>query len=134
MCIRDRKGRDGARVPIPWTEDGPSFGFGTVEPWLPQPDHIGPLSAAAQERDAESMLSLYRSVIAARREHLVSDQSFELVDLGEDVLSYRRGDVHVVVNMGSISIPLPEGDVLVGSTPLVDGELAPDSAVWLVNP
>ena len=130
----EEKGRDGARVPIPWTEDGPSFGFGTVEPWLPQPDHFGPLSAAAQERDAESMLALYRSVIAARREHLVSDQSFELVDLGKDVLSYRRGDVHVVVNMGSTSIPLPEGDVLVGSTPLVDGELAPDSAVWLVNP
>ena len=31
------RGRDGCRVPIPWTVDGPSLGFGSGAPWLPQP-------------------------------------------------------------------------------------------------
>lgn len=29
--------RDGCRVPIPWTTDGPSHGFGPAGSWLPQP-------------------------------------------------------------------------------------------------
>jgi alpha-glucosidase len=32
------KGRDGCRVPLPWTTDGPSFGFGNHDAHLPQPD------------------------------------------------------------------------------------------------
>jgi alpha-glucosidase len=33
------RGRDGCRVPIPWSGAEPPFGFGTAEnpPWLPQP-------------------------------------------------------------------------------------------------
>ncbi|MGO8609866.1 alpha-glucosidase, partial [Rhizobium johnstonii] len=31
-------GRDGCRVPIPWSADGPSFGFGAGGVHLPQPD------------------------------------------------------------------------------------------------
>lgn len=30
-------GRDGCRVPLPWTADAPHAGFSTGEPWLPQP-------------------------------------------------------------------------------------------------
>ena len=32
------KGRDGCRVPLPWTSDGPSHGFGAGDAHLPQPD------------------------------------------------------------------------------------------------
>src|SRR5690606_28078159 len=33
-------GRDGCRVPIPWSGDRPPFGFGPgdEQPWLPQPE------------------------------------------------------------------------------------------------
>lgn len=38
-------GRDGCRVPLPWTRTGPSLGFGDGEdpaaPWLPQPSDWG---------------------------------------------------------------------------------------------
>ena len=33
-----RPGRDGCRVPIPWSGGPPGFGFTTGEPWLPMPD------------------------------------------------------------------------------------------------
>ena len=36
-----RRGRDGCRVPLPWTRSGPSFGFGSTAPWLPQPRRLG---------------------------------------------------------------------------------------------
>ncbi len=125
------KGRDGCRVPIPWEADGPSFGFGDGEPWLPQPASFGELSAASQDGDDASMLSLYRSAIAARREHMLVDQRFELVDLGPGVLSYLRGNVQVVVNMSSASIELPAGELLLASSPGVASMLDPDTAAWV---
>jgi len=39
------KGRDGCRVPLPWTAEGHAYGFspeGGAEPWLPQPSDTGP--------------------------------------------------------------------------------------------
>ncbi len=54
------RGRDGCRVPLPWTADGPSFGFGTDPAHLPQPAWFGPLSVEAQEHDSTSTLVLYR--------------------------------------------------------------------------
>ena len=33
-----RIGRDGCRVPMPWSGDPPGFGFTTGTPWLPMPD------------------------------------------------------------------------------------------------
>ena len=35
------KGRDGCRVPLPWTRHGPSCGFSAVAGWLPQPPGWG---------------------------------------------------------------------------------------------
>ena len=54
------KGRDGCRVPLPWTAVGPSFGFGPGAAHLPQPAWFGSLSVEAQERDPASILWLYR--------------------------------------------------------------------------
>ena len=37
-------GRDGSRVPLPWTGQEPPFGFSpadaTAQPWLPAPDRV----------------------------------------------------------------------------------------------
>ena len=35
------RGRDGCRVPIPWSGTVPPFGFGTGGSWLPQPRQAG---------------------------------------------------------------------------------------------
>ena len=34
---RTNRGRDGCRVPVPWSGDEPPYGFGTSGSWLPQP-------------------------------------------------------------------------------------------------
>ena len=50
------KGRDGCRVPLPWTVDGPSFGFGDGPAHLPQPEWFGSCSVQAEEADSSSTL------------------------------------------------------------------------------
>ena len=130
---KTEKGRDGARVPLPWARTGSSFGFGANGSWLPQPESFGDLSAEAQLDDPSSMLALYQATIAARNEHMVQDQSFELVDLGPDVLSYRRGGVQVVVNMSSKPVALPAGEVILASTTSIGADLEPDAAAWITS-
>ena len=53
------------------------------------------------------------------------------VEHADGVLTLRRGDLTVVLNCGTVDVPLPAGDLVASSGP-VDGEvLPPDTAVWL---
>lgn len=126
------KGRDGCRVPMPWTIDGPAFGFGSDEPWLPMPDEFGSMSADAQAGVEGSVLELYRSALALRRDHLVADEDLEFLDAEDGVFAIRRGSgVRCVVNMGAEPVTI-DGEVLLSSGPLTaDGALPSDTAVWL---
>ena len=57
--------RDGCRVPIPWTREGSSYGFGGGRQLAAAAGELGELSVEAQTGDPGSTLELYRS--AARR-------------------------------------------------------------------
>lgn len=134
-----QKGRDGCRVPLPWTPDGPSFGFGTGPAWLPQPPEFGPLSAEAQAADEHSTLSMYRRALALRGEHFTNDESFDWVELdgvgASHALAFRRGSGAVcVVNFGDEPVELPDGEVVISSVDLDagSGELPGNAAAWLM--
>jgi alpha-glucosidase len=130
-------GRDGCRVPLPWSGSEPPYGFGapdaTDKPWLPQPTTWAALTAQAEAADPDSMLSLYRAAIRIRRsEPALGDGALTWVDLGPDVLAFRRGDVLCAVNLGAEPAPLPaHTDVLLSSAPLEAGRLPCDTAGWL---
>ena len=106
-------GRDGCRVPLPWTDDtSTSFGFsprGQSDPWLPQPKEWGHWNAADQESDSRSMLALYRRALAVRRAtpDLTSDGFELLLPDDPDLVVYRRGQVVVVLNMSDHERPVP---------------------------
>ncbi|WP_243063819.1 glycoside hydrolase family 13 protein [Humibacter sp. RRB41] len=132
-------GRDGCRVPLPWTSTGSAFGFSpdgaSTTPWLPQPRDWGPLSVQAQSQDPSSMLSLYRSALRLRRaEPALRSERFSWVpQRASGVLSFARGDDLIcIVNFGPHDHALePDADILLASAPLVGGALPPDTAVWL---
>ncbi|GAB3980322.1 glycoside hydrolase family 13 protein [Actinoallomurus acanthiterrae] len=128
---RDR-GRDGCRVPLPWSGDAPPFGFGGGDPWLPQPPSWRDLTVEAQATDPSSTLGLYRKALRLRRERL-GDGTLAWRSMGEDVLAFDRDSgVTCVVNLGARPVRLPEGrSALLASGPLERGELPPDTAVWL---
>jgi alpha-glucosidase len=131
-------GRDGCRVPLPWDGDGPPFGFSpagaTAEPWLPQPPSWRGLTAEAQERRPDSMLSLYRKALRIRRaESALGAGSLRWLEAPDGVLAFARGDRFAcVLNLSGAPVRLPPHDrVLLRSGPLEKGLLPPDTAAWL---
>jgi alpha-glucosidase len=127
----EEKGRDGCRVPLPWTSDGPSFGFGSDGAHLPQPSWFAGCSVAAQEADPSSTLAMYRSAIALRRE-LQTEATLEWVDSEDQVLHFvRPNGWHCIANFGSRPVALPQGSVVLSSGPTYDDLLPPDTTAWI---
>ncbi len=132
------RGRDGCRVPLPWSGEASPFGFSAdADPWLPMPAHWADLTAAKQAADPDSTLSLYRTALRLRRTlpDLRTDSfAWHALDGGE-VLAFARGSVVVVVNFGAdpvdLAEALPGGEVLVSSVRLPDGTLPSDAAAWV---
>ncbi|HUQ22588.1 MAG TPA: alpha-amylase family glycosyl hydrolase [Gaiellaceae bacterium] len=123
----ERKGRDGCRVPIPWTTEPPAFGFTEGEPWLPMPRHWGSVSSEAQAGEPGSMLALFRSAIRLRPR----GQQFSWRDGPESTLSFDRGDVTCAVNFAASELELPSGELLLASEPGIAACLPPNSAAWV---
>ncbi len=127
------KGRDGCRVPLPWTRDGVSFGFSSARSWLPQPAGWGTYSVQAQRGDPDSMLALYRAALRLRRS-FSDDETFSWDDRHNigDVLAFRRaGNILILVNTGATAIPLPPGELVLSSAPPEAGFLPADATAWL---
>ncbi|MGW0208035.1 glycoside hydrolase family 13 protein [Streptomyces sp. NPDC003233] len=132
------RGRDGCRVPIPWSGRSAPHGFSpegsTASPWLPQPADWAARTVEAQTGDETSMLELYRAALRRRREHpALGDGTLTWLDAPAGVLAFRRDPGFVcVVNLSTEPYPLPDHTaVLLTSEPLEDGRLAPDQAAWL---
>lgn len=119
-------GRDGCRVPLPWTPDGPSFGFGGPTD-IPQPEWFTYHAAHVQAEDPDSTLSLYRRAVALRRE-LQTAESLEWIDCSHpDVVGFRRPNGwYTITNFGSTDVRLPAAlggdDLLLSSAPRRAGD------------
>ena len=131
----ERYGRDGCRVPIPWSSEGPAYGFSpTGASWLPQPAEWAALARDAQVGDEGSTLSLYRTLLAVRRARGLGAGSVEwLQGFGEDVIAFRNGTITVIANVGDTPIALPDGIVIASSGPITGSALPADTAVWLAD-
>ncbi|MEM9466738.1 MAG: glycoside hydrolase family 13 protein [Actinomycetota bacterium] len=126
-----QKGRDGCRVPIPWTADGSSFGFGSNGSWMPQPERFATYAADRQVGIAGSFHSLYRDALRARRAHFIDDATMTWVDTAPGLLAYERGTgVRCLANMSDTAVPMPAGEILLTSEPGLADELPSDTAVW----
>ncbi|KUN04479.1 alpha-glucosidase [Streptomyces yokosukanensis] len=135
-------GRDGCRVPLPWSGERPPFGFSpegaSAPPWLPQPQRWAAYTAQAQSGRPESMLTFYRTALGLRR----SERGLHGADFGwlpehaPGVLAFGRGDgFSCLANLSGTAAPLPaDADVILASAPGFDpgaAELPDDTTVWL---
>ncbi|MCC3276690.1 glycoside hydrolase family 13 protein [Arthrobacter sp. zg-Y20] len=131
-----RLGRDGCRVPLPWTPDAPALGFSDAgQAWLPQPEGWNALARGVQQADPDSTLNLYRTALELRRS----------LDLGngslawypgydpESVLAFVNGGTAALMNMGSDPVPLPDGELVACSIngAVMDGYLLPNHSAWV---
>jgi alpha-glucosidase len=136
-------GRDGCRVPLPWSGTEPPYGFtpegASSAPWLPQPTDWANLTVEAEAGNTGSMLSLYRTALSIRRSHpALGDGELTWLDgdgFGPEsgVLAFSRGLGFVsVTNLSGAPVELPSYTrLLLASTPLEDGLLPSDSTAWL---
>ncbi|MEP7046878.1 MAG: alpha-amylase family glycosyl hydrolase [Ilumatobacteraceae bacterium] len=133
-------GRDGCRVPLPWTTDpATAFGFSPTPatPWLPQPDDWGEHSVEREVATADSMLAWYRTLLAHRPLLTGTLKWIDVdVDLGE-VLAFERDGVLVVTNVGGEAVDLP-ADLVAGRSVILATQpdttathLPSDTCVWL---
>jgi alpha-glucosidase len=131
------RGRDPERSPMLWL-DAPNAGFAPPEavPWLPLAADWATRNAAAQSRPVDgkpprSMLTLYRRLLALRRQHDTLHAG-AIADVAAEgtVLRYRRvaledgasTDFLVVLNLGNeiATTAVPPGTIVL--TTVLDGE------------
>ncbi|MFL6161350.1 MAG: glycoside hydrolase family 13 protein [Jatrophihabitantaceae bacterium] len=127
-------GRDGSRVPLPWSAAAPAFGFSTGRPWLPQPDWFADF-AVDRQAAPDSVLSLYRASLRARQS---IDQAapLEWLETGrEDVLAFSRGELTCVTVFDGPPFPVPAewGRPTLASRAGLDRLLPADTAAWLTR-
>lgn len=129
------RGRDGCRVPLPWSDTEPPYGFGSsANTWLPQPSDWAKLSVQAQDRDPASTLNLYREALRLRW-RIGAEGAAELCwheDFGNEVLYFTIGSFGVLVNFSQQPVVLPpQAMVLLASSPLENNMVPGDTAVWM---
>ena len=126
-------GRDGCRVPLPWTADGTAFGFGDASPHLPQPEWFSAYAVAIQETQDDSTLALYRQALGLRGTLQSEEQLKWIEEANSSVLHFTRPNGwHSVTNFGSEPVELPAGTLLISSAPLADGKLPADTTAWII--
>ena len=140
-----QKGRDGARVPLPWAGDVTPFGFTSGSPWLPISDSWSNQSVEKQNDDPKSLLNLYRNALELRAEHLVSNGGITWIESphdgnkGEFLLAFKRGNVSIYMNLGQEPIEVElAGKLLLVSAGIVDARdgkitIPPVSTIWMHN-
>jgi alpha-glucosidase len=83
-------GRDAERTPMQW-DASPNAGFTTGRPWLPLDADFPSHNVDALSRDPASILSLYRQLIAFRRDHLaLSVGQYAPVRTENEIFAYER--------------------------------------------
>ena len=135
-------GRDGSRVPMPWSESGSSFGFsagdsgsasgsGLFPTWLPQPPWFSEFAVDAQRDRPDSVLSFYRDALRHRR-RIDTTQPLRWLNTGrDDVLAFERGDlISVTVFDGEPFTPPEEWGRQLCRSDRVQGALLASTGAW----
>jgi alpha-glucosidase len=124
-------------VPLPWSGEAAPFGFSpegaSAETWLRQPATWAGRTVETQDGDPLSMLSLYRALLRIRRvEPDLERGPFRWLAGAPGVLAFQRGTgVVCVANLAADPVDLPDGEVLLVSSPLAEGRLPKDTTAWL---
>ncbi len=135
-----QKGRDGARVPLPWDSEESNFGFSSARPWLPIPESWKSLSINIQDGDIESSLNLYRRALTKRRDLISTGVALTWLSKGEDgILAFTRDNYLFILNATASTKSYKTTGVIAISSDrqnLIDDSgitLMPNSSCWIVT-
>ena len=106
--------RDNARTPMQWTAERHA-GFTSGTPWLPVNENYRTLNAAAEEKDADSVLHFYRHLAKLRETipALLDGVYEELLEENEQIYAFSRTlgktCIKTAVNFSTKDAALPAG-------------------------
>jgi alpha-glucosidase len=129
-------GRDPERTPMQWSARDHA-GFTTGTPWLRLAADWPTNNVEAQSRDAGSMLTLYRRLIALRRaQPALNRGDYEALETEGEVLAYARNGegqrLVVLLNFGAS--PAPISPALTPRQPIVLASTDPARAEFIQGP
>ena len=134
------RGRDGCRVPLPWSSNPEgAFGFSNNESltpdkaWLPQSPWWGKFSVDSQDGIENSTLNMYREALSIRKvEQGLGDGEMEWIEAGAEVVAFERpGGFACYINFGT-AIQLPANSQILLASGAISGHTLPtDTAAWL---
>ena len=133
---RPEAGRDGCRVPLPWSGALPPFGFSDAAAdrlWLPQPEWFAAHSVQLLRSDGDSIWHVYRDALQLRRALApLRGSSLRWLQVGAETLVFgRQGGFVCAVNFSDAPLPAPvAGPPLLSSQPCDDGKLAANTTAW----
>ena len=82
--------RDNARTPMQWS-DSDFGGFSDAKPWIVVNENYKEVNVEKAMADKNSIFYTYKSLIKLRKsEDVITEGTFELIDLGENVFAYKR--------------------------------------------
>lgn len=136
---KERYGRDGCRVPLPWEAEGESFGFSdNGQSWLPQPRQWATYARSVQREDEDSTLNLYKKLLELRNSHSLGNGELHWVSEKDDnLLAFTNGNVLVVANFSDAPATLPDlangAEELLRSQPVTAeqaGNIPAETTIW----
>lgn len=129
-------GRDGQRVPMPWSSTEPAFGFSaTGESWLPQPAEWAEIAVDVQEQHADSSLNHFKRMLDLRKVLKMGSAALSDAEPTANHLHYvssrdDRADVHVMLAFDTPVLLPEDANLLIATCEITDGVLPANSAVW----
>ncbi len=124
LDILSARSRDNGRTPMQWN-DGKNAGFSKGDPWIGIPDNYKEINAESEEKDPDSVLNFYRSLVSLRKEYaVISDGGIRFLNSGnEKVFAFERifddKTLSVFLSFSSdnekISLKIPAGEILIGN-------------------
>ncbi|MDO5719175.1 MAG: glycoside hydrolase family 13 protein [Actinomycetaceae bacterium] len=135
----EQAGRDGCRVPLPWSADEPAYGFSpSGESWLPQPPVWRELAADQQVGRPDSTFAFYQDLLLRRKAWNLGEGDFELLDSPDHVVAgISRTDTgeYLLATCFDGTWELPSGWSVVAHSAELSKEnnatvLGPDTSVW----
>ena len=135
------RGRDGCRVPLPWSGEEAPFGFSPPQavapPWLPQPPGWREETVQVQTGDEDSMLELYRRALRLRRSHpALGDGRLTWLPAPAGALAFaREPGFACVVNLSAQAVAPPSAAELLISSHELDakGRIPVHAAAWFAT-
>lgn len=128
------RGRDGARVPLPWVSTAENLGFSQVKPWLTPPKVYQQYAVDLQVDDPQSTLNLYQKAIALRAQHGLGQGSLAwLPDLPDEILAFQNQNLVVIANTGDTDLRVEHLVPATGTVILTSGYESAIVAVQIGN-